>query len=190
MKLVVGLGNPGEKYAKNRHNVGFMVIDELASKLRAAGYELREAWKESKNGKLLYLWFEADGEKLELIKPQDFVNNSGYSVTCAYKKHSGLKPRDVYVIHDDLDIALGGYKIQKGKGPRLHKGVLSIEKNLGTGDFWRVRVGVDNRSPDNRIPGETYVLQDFRKEELEKLTPVIDRIVEEIYDYLASSYKP
>lgn len=160
MKLVVGLGNPGKKYRNNRHNVGHMVADKLLEK----GF--------SKN--------------LVVKKTGVFMNESGKYVKNLIDRFK-LDTPNLWVIHDDLDIALGNYKIQKGKGPKEHKGILSIEEKLGKNDFWRVRVGVENRSSDNRIPGEEYVLQDFKREELEKLAPVIDRIVQEVYDRLASS---
>ena len=160
MKLVVGLGNPGKKYRDNRHNVGHMVVNKLLEK----GF--------SKN--------------LVVKKTGVFMNESGKYVKNLIDRFK-LDTPSLWVIHDDLDIALGNYKIQKGKGPKEHKGILSIEEKLGKNDFWRVRVGVENRSSDNRIPGEEYVLQDFKREELEKLAPVIDRIVQEVYDRLASS---
>ena len=91
-----------------------------------------------------------------------------------------LNSSDLWVIHDDLDIPVGSYKIQKGKGPKLHKGILSIEQELGTEDFWRVRVGVDNRKPEERISGEEYVLQDFSGGELATLKPVIEEICKKL----------
>ncbi len=83
---------------------------------------------------------------------------------------------DLWVVHDDLDLRLGEFKVQFGVGPKLHYGIQSIEEKLGTKDFWRVRIGVDNRQSDNRINGETYVLQDFEKTE----TEVRDRVIEEV----------
>lgn len=189
MKLVIGLGNPGERYKNNRHNVGFMVVDGLT---RDMGIE---NWDVSKKGKLQYTWVRLEGEKVELIKPQTFVNDSGYSVAYAYKKHSEINSEDIYVIHDDLDLQLGSYKIQKGKGPKVHKGIKSVNKALGTRDYWRVRVGVDNRkslpitnhqSPITPRPvGEDYVLQNFTDKEFEILKPVIDKIVKELTDMLS-----
>lgn len=191
MKLVIGLGNPGERYKNNRHNVGFMVVDGLT---RDMGIE---SWNMSKKGKLQYTWVQSEGEKVELIKPQTFVNDSGYSVAYAYKKHPELNPEDIYVIHDDLDIKLGEFKIQKGKGPKVHGGLLSIYEKLGKSNFWHVRVGVENRRKEfsifsfqprrvklrlfsKRIPGERYVLQNFTDKELEILKSVIDNIVSDL----------
>jgi PTH1 family peptidyl-tRNA hydrolase len=133
------------------------------------------------------------GQVIELLKPQTFVNSSGLSVAYAYKKHS-LKPDDLYVIHDDLDISLGNYKIQKGKGPKVHKGIKSVNEALGTRDYWRVRVGVENRlrqiqnpkSKTQKISGERYVLQNFTDKELEILKPVIDKIVIDLINQLTN----
>ncbi len=160
MKLVVGLGNPEKKYRNNRHNVGHMVVDKLLGK----GF--------SKN--------------LVVKKTGVFMNESGKYVKNLIDRFK-LEIPNLWVIHDDLDIALGNYKIQKGKGPKEHKGILSIEEKLERKDFWRIRVGVENRSPERRISGESYVLQNFSEEELDILDPVIDNIVEEINDRLASS---
>ncbi len=194
MKLVIGLGNPGRKYSKNRHNLGFLVVDRLVEELRVEGYGLQHQWKKSAKGKLQYIWFETKGERLELIKPQIFMNKSGISVAYAYKNHPELKHNDFYIIHDDLDLHLGNYKIQKGKGPREHKGLLSIYESLGTKNFWHVRVGVDNRgslldtnhrTPNTpRLSGEAYVLQDFTEEEMVVIRQVIDKIVEELIEQL------
>ncbi len=90
-----------------------------------------------------------------------------------------ISPDDLYIVHDDLDISLGQYKIQKGTGPKVHNGVNNIEEVLGTKDFWRIRIGVDNREPQNRILGEDYVLQNFNNDELISLNKVFDAIVKD-----------
>src|SRR3990172_5767465 len=188
MKLIIGLGNPGDKYKNNRHNVGYMVIDRLVEELRVKGYGLQQVWRKSSKGKLQYIWFDKEGEKMEFIQPLNFMNNSGYSVSYAYKKHS-LLPDDLYVIHDDLDIKLGDYKIQRGKGPKEHNGLLSIYKSLGTKGFWHVRIGIENRYQKSNVkgqmskvrPGEKYVLQNFREDELEILMKTIDNLVGEMF---------
>ncbi|KKQ36966.1 MAG: Peptidyl-tRNA hydrolase [Candidatus Woesebacteria bacterium GW2011_GWA1_37_7] len=181
MKLIVGLGNPGEKYEKTRHNVGFVVVDRLVEQLQVKSYGLSQEWEKSKKGKLQYIWFDVKEEKLELVKPLTFMNNSGYSVSYAYKKHS-LSPDDLYIIHDDLDLTLGSFKIQKGKGPKEHNGLLSIYEKLGTKNFWHVRVGVDNRLIDKgqRTKGESYVLQNFTPEEKEVLEELSNKLTEEL----------
>jgi len=166
MKIIVGLGNPEEKYAKNRHNVGFMVLDKL----------LAVRW-ESK--------FEAltckVGDTL-LVKPQTFMNRSGDSVSEIVNFYK-VSTDELIVVHDDLDIRLGEFKIQKGIGPKVHNGLTSVEERLGKKDFWRVRVGVDNRTV--KIAGEDYVLSDFSSDE----ETIINKIIKEIIDHLAAQFK-
>lgn len=91
-----------------------------------------------------------------------------------------LNTSDLWIIHDDLDIPLGAFKIQKGKGPKVHNGILSIEEKLGTDDFWRVRIGIDNRSSQDKIPGERYVLEDFTPEERKILEGTIEEICKKL----------
>lgn len=107
------------------------------------------------------------------------MNSSGEAVNKLANYYS-LVPSALFVAHDDLDLPLGEYKIQKGVGPKLHNGINSIEQTLGSSDFWRIRIGVDNRDPNNRIPGEDYVLQDFSKEEMESLKIVFKKIGQEL----------
>lgn len=189
MKLIVGLGNPGDRYKNNRHNVGFMVVDKLKQEVGS------ENWNTSKKGKLLYTWIRLEDEKIELIKPQTLVNGSGFSIAYAYRKHSDLNSEDIYVIHDDLDMELGSYKIQKGKGPKVHRGLNSIYEKLGKSDFWHVRVGIENRKKpfsilnfklSKKMPGERYVLQNFTDKEFETLNSVIDKIVVDLMKQLVN----
>lgn len=170
MKVIVGLGNVGEKYARTRHNVGFVAIDKLTTLVK--------------------------NKNIILSKPDTMMNASGIAVKKLIENKK-IKLDDLFIIHDDLDIRLGEYKIQKGKGPKIHKGINSIEDTLGTSDFWRVRVGVDNRHSEiargisrGPIPldakisngtGREYVLEDFTAEE--KI--VIDRVIEEVCKKLA-----
>lgn len=144
MKLIIGLGNPGEKYQSNRHNVGHQFVD----------------W--AKRG----------------LKTDVFMNDSGRFVAAKLNFHK-LKPDDLYIVHDDLDIRLGEYKIQKGVGPKVHYGLNSIEAVLETKDFWRIRIGVDNRDPENRTPGEDYVLQNFSTDEKKIIDGVFDAVIKD-----------
>lgn len=158
MKLVVGLGNPGEKYRKNRHNVGHMVIDKLSPMV--------------------------NGQDLMIKKTSVFMNNSGEEVK-KLVDHYSLAIDHLYVVHDDLDIPLGSYKIQFGKGPKDHQGLASISQALGSNDYWHVRVGIENRNNESgitnyggvRTPGEEYVLQDFTSEEKVKLEETINKLL-------------
>lgn len=170
MKLIVGLGNPGEKYLSNRHNVGFRVLDLLSTKFADSSWEKSDKFAASVN---------FTSSDYILAKPKTFMNNSGSSVKNILNYYK-TKITDLWIVHDDLDIKLGQYKIQKGRGPKLHYGVKSIEESLGKTDFWRVRIGVDNREPESRILGEDYVLQNFTKEE----DLVLDKVVKEVCEEL------
>ena len=112
---------------------------------------------------------------VKLYKSDVFMNDSGKFVR---KIFNSKNFDDLVIIHDDLDIPLGSYKIQLGRGPKLHNGILSIEKELGNDEFWRIRIGVDNRK-EFRTPGEKYVLENFTQEEMEILDQVFDRISHE-----------
>jgi peptidyl-tRNA hydrolase, PTH1 family len=167
MKILVGLGNPGGEYVNTRHNVGFMLLDRLVT----------SGWMKSKNGLLAYSWLKSD---LELVKPQTFMNKSGEAVSYVLKKHK-VKPLDLIVVHDDLDIALGMYKIQLGKGPKIHNGVNSVTTTLETDQFWRVRIGIEKRSLDtHKIPGRSYVLNTFLDDEMTVLDEVFGKITVEL----------
>jgi len=171
MKLIVGLGNPGEKYSGNRHNVGFMVIDRLRSSI------VDSRWSMSKkfNAEIILT------KDFILAKPQTFMNDSGVAVAaiCNFYK---IRSEELYVIHDDLDIKIGNYKIQHGKGPKVHNGLKSVEEKLGTDKFWNVRVGVENREVrgNKGIPGVVYSLQNFSPEERLIVEKVVDKIVDEL----------
>ncbi len=160
MKLIIGLGNPGEKYKDNRHNVGHMVIDALLKKGLLNGIIAKKT----------DIYMNESGEFVKKLVEQYKVNIS-----------------DLWIIHDDLDIKLGDYKVQKGRGPKVHKGIGSIEDSLGTSDFWRVRIGVDNRDVEKRTPGEEYVLEDFTFEEREILSEVIRKVTQDLYERLLKS---
>lgn len=170
MKLIVGLGNPGEKYSKNRHNVGFMVVDKIAQ-TKEMTFEMSKKF----NAEI------CQTKQFLLVKPQTFMNDSGQAIAKIANFYK-LKYEDVYVIHDDLDIQLGIYKILFGRGPRVHNGLISVKQETGTDQFYNVRIGVDNREvKGNRgIPGVVYSLQDFRAEEREIIDEVIGKIVEEL----------
>lgn len=186
-KLLIGLGNPGEKYQNNRHNVGKLFIDYFIKELTS----LRVNELKEKNQTIAKIYQSND---LILAKTETFMNISGFAVKRILKTFhalpAGLACRQTgrqvlrftfYVIHDDLDIPLGKFKIQFGQGPKLHKGIKSIEEWLKTKDFWRIRIGVDNRKKENWIEGETYVLKDFLPEEKKILKiQVFPKILEKI----------
>jgi PTH1 family peptidyl-tRNA hydrolase len=175
MKLVVGLGNPGTRYANTRHNVGVLVVEKLLGD---------GEWKVSKSTGALIAWMN---DEVELVKPQGFMNKSGITVQGVFRKHQGKfqvrNLENMWVVHDDLDIELGKYKITFGKGPKVHNGLKSIYEQIGTKDFWHVRVGIDNGL--FRESGEGYVLSSFKPEEKKIIDKVIEKIVEELINVLA-----
>ena len=155
MKLVVGLGNPGKEYKNTRHNVGFMVIDNYLGKI---------AWK-TKSDALFYST-EIDNEQVIFIKPNTYMNLSGIAVKKIAKFYK-IKPEDILVIQDDLDISLGSYKVKRNSSSGGHNGIKSIITELGTDEFGRLKIGIDK---DPRIPVDKYVLTKFPTYELEKIT--------------------
>lgn len=178
MKLIVGLGNPGEKYSESRHNVGFLFLDKLREKfLWQKGYDITE-WNKQKvfNSELCFL---KQGSRVlaMLQKPLTYMNRSGDAVERVVKKFDIENiEEDLILVHDDLDLPLGKFKIQKGKSPLGHKGVRSIEEKLHTANFKRVRVGIENREGMG-IVGEDYVLMKFSKEEKEVLEEIIQESI-------------
>lgn len=164
MKLIVGLGNPGEAYAGTRHNIGFMVVDRLAAALDiAVGSSMFQA--QVGQGRI-------DCEKVILVKPQTYMNLSGEAVG-ALLRWFKLSPADLLVIYDDLDLATGKLRLRPGGGSGGHKGMQSIIDALQTDNFARLRIGI-GRPPE---PGEAaidYVLGRFHGEEAKNLEDVLD----------------
>ena len=179
MYLIVGLGNPKDEYENNRHNVGYMCLDRLVNVLEEKGFE-STGWKLEKIFDSNINIFEKDGIKTILLKPTTFMNNSGIAVKKVLKKYklSDLS-KELILVHDDLDLPLGEYKIQLGKSPKGHNGVNNVEDHLGTAQFSRIRIGIDNRK-DMKIPGEKYVLMDFSEDEKVTLFESIDSAIQEL----------
>lgn len=156
MKLIVGLGNPGNRYVNTRHNVGFLVVDKLKEKY---------------------------GDKVAtFLKPDQFMNKSGVVLKRVVRNFPGALESDLIVIHDDLDIKIGEYK-RANKGPKDHNGLNNIYEQLGVKDFEHIRVGIDNG--EFRTSGEEYVLSKWKPEEREAIDRVVDEIVEEMKNALA-----
>ena len=185
MKLIVGLGNPGDKYKNNRHNVGFMVLDELVQMLMVKG---------ESDGLNFELKSKFDAEIIQsnnyvLAKPITYMNDSGKAVA-AISRFYKVKSEDIYIVHDDLDIPLGSYKIQHGKAPKVHNGLLSVEQSLGTNKYWNVRVGVENREVrgNKGIPGVVYSLQDCTELESPMVSEVVEKVVLDLHDRILQGY--
>ncbi len=151
MKLIVGLGNPGQKYARNRHNIGFMALDRIASD---HGFP---AWKSKHQGSLSEGRFGS--ERVALLKPETFMNKSGDSVGAAMRFFK-IDPEDIIVFHDEIDLAPGKLRWKQGGGHAGHNGLRSIHAHVGA-DYARVRMGVGHPGRKEAVPG--YVLHDFPK---------------------------
>lgn len=169
IKLIVGLGNPGKDYFNTRHNAGFLFLDSLATSFLEEKKFKSEICITNSFNKVIY------------SKPLTFMNNSGEAVK-AIASFYKIKPSDILIVHDDLDIKLGDYKLQFNKGPKVHNGILSIENHLNTSEFWRLRIGIDNRTEEIKkyISGSDYVLGRFSTEELDTLTKVFNQIKAEL----------
>jgi len=168
MNLIVGLGNPDKKYENTRHNVGFMVVDQLAD----------GAWKYSKKFKAEVCHCFIEGQNVMIIKPQSYMNKSGETVR-NFVGFLGLSTDRVWVIHDDLDLDLGTLRVRKDGSAGGHQGILSIINFLGTEKFPRFRVGIGTKALEN-IPSEKFVLQRFDKTEEPALKEAIEKTVVEI----------
>jgi PTH1 family peptidyl-tRNA hydrolase len=149
--LVVGLGNPGREYARNRHNVGYLVADELAG--RHGG-----SWRSKFSGQLAEI--RLDGHKVALLKPETFMNESGRAVSAAARFYK-LEPDEVLVIHDEGDFDLGRLELKVGGGLGGHNGLRSVAQHLKTQDFLRLRIGVGRPERGDRRPLADYVLSNF-----------------------------
>ncbi|MSO74971.1 MAG: aminoacyl-tRNA hydrolase [Alphaproteobacteria bacterium] len=166
MRLLVGLGNPGPRYARQRHNIGFMVVEAIAARHGFGPWRARAKFAaELAEGAL-------DGEPALLIKPTTFMNESGQSVGALMHFHK-LEPAQIYVFHDELDLAPGKMRIKLGGGTAGHNGLRSIEAHIGEA-FWRVRLGIGH--PGDRDLVTHYVLSDFWLEDRLWLEPLIEAL--------------
>lgn len=177
MKLVLGLGNPGKEYQRTRHNLGFLVVDRVAS-------EKKIAITKKKYRSLVGDWQEG-GEKILLVKPQTFMNRSGDAVRDLIR-YLPVELKNLVVIHDDLDLPFGRIRIRDRGGAAGHRGVLSILAALGGEEFLRVRVGI-GRPPPGVDPTD-YVLRGFNPEEAALLEAVVSRAADAVQCLLAEGF--
>jgi PTH1 family peptidyl-tRNA hydrolase len=202
MKVIIGLGNPGKQYEHTRHNVGFMMVDKLKENYNFPDFEFNKKF----NADISTMSLRAERSNLELnidnldstglprrfadetprndkmvilAKPQTFMNNSGQSVRAILDFYK-LKPEDIIVIHDDIDLPLGEYKIATSSGSAGHNGVQDIIDHIGTKEFQRVRIGIATENLRTQIEPADFVLQKFSEEELEKMEYIAGKILEEI----------
>lgn len=202
MKLIVGLGNPGEKYKNTRHNVGFLVLDQIANS-KNQNDKLKFKIEDKFKAKIAEK--EIDGEKVIFALPQTYMNKSGEAVQKIANFYK-IKSEDVIVVCDDLNLNLGQIRIRKGGSDGGHNGLKSVIANIGE-NFWRIRVGIgsnkqfsvnsnqfseksktDNRKPttENWLSAEDYVLQKFSKDEQENMKKIIDKTADLLVQSISS----
>lgn len=168
MKLIVGLGNPGEKYSQVRHNLGFRVVDELVDRLQ-------DSWKKNEKLKSEICSLKTETCNLILAKPQTYMNNSGMAVKLLMD-YFKIAAEDIIIIHDELDLPLGKIKVRRGGAAAGHHGVESVIKELGTDQFIRVRLGIEPSEGFIRQP-EKFVLESFIPKEKPQVKHMIKQAV-------------
>ena len=167
MLLWVGLGNPEPGMAKNRHNIGFMALDVIAIR---HGFS---PWRNRFKG--LVAEGNIGGEKILALKPMTYMNASGESVQAASAFYK-LPPESIVAFHDELDLAPGKLRVKKGGGAAGHNGLRSMDRQLGSPEYWRVRLGIGHPGIKDRVL--SYVLGDFSKEDVTWLIPFLDAIAD------------
>jgi PTH1 family peptidyl-tRNA hydrolase len=167
--LIVGLGNPGENYSKTRHNLGFLVVDEMIARFDAVPSKTKLQTK---------LWtVKIAGTTVLMAEPQTFMNLSGNAVAPLIRTKKIALDR-LIIVHDDIDLPLGSIRVSRGASAGGHNGVQSVIDALGTKDFTRVRIGIGR--PTNDQPIEDYVLTRFSADEKKQLPALIDKTILEI----------
>ena len=176
MKLIIGIGNPGKEYEHTRHNIGFDTIDMLIQKLNI------NTSKEKFNG--IYYETNINNEKVLLLKPQSYVNLSGIVVK-KYMDYFKIDIEDILVVVDDLDQKIGNYKLKNNSSSGGHNGLKNIEQNLGTKEYKRLKIGINNGMKDNVV---NYVLGKFNKDERNIIDKTIGIGTEIIIDFINTDF--
>ncbi len=176
--LVVGLGNPGPSYAGNRHNVGHLVVDQLAERMSAQFRAHKSGRADVVEGRL-----DLGGPRVVLAKARSYMNESGGPVSTLSRFYK-VEPDHVVVVHDELDIGFDTLRVKLGGGDNGHNGLRSVRSALGTGDFYRVRVGI-GRPPGRQDPA-SYVLSDYSASERKILPFQVDRAADAVESLVRS----
>lgn len=179
IKMMVGLGNPGSEYEQTRHNVGFWFIDELA-------WQYKATLKEEKKFFGSVARISISGSDLWLLKPSTFMNRSGQAVA-ALAQFYKIKPEEILVVHDELDIPCGRIKFKLGGGNGGHNGLKDIQARLGTPDFYRLRLGIDHPGDRNLVVG--YVLNKPSPEHRQQIDEAINKSLKAVPMLLAGEWE-
>ncbi len=181
MKLIIGLGNPGKKYEKTRHNIGFMVLDELHTELEKHGIN---EWSLSKKFNAVVAGCTIGDQKIILAKPMTYMNASGHAVQVIGQFYKATL-NDLIVVHDDKDLKLGDIKVQRDRGHAGHNGIKSIIECLKSQNFTRVRVGIapENEKKMSDVP--KFVLGKFGLTERGKVKETIKKATTEVLDLIS-----
>ncbi len=172
MKLIVGLGNPGNEYNKTRHNIGFMCIDKISNYFKVT--------LDSNKFNGLYTQFNYNNEKIILLKPQKYMNLSG-EVVRDFVNFFKIDINDILIICDDLDTPVGKFRLRYKGSSGGHNGLKNIEQNISTSEYKRIKIGISN---DKTKDTKDYVLGKFSNEELDLINPIIDKMPNIVEDYL------
>lgn len=171
--LIVGLGNPGPKYALHRHNVGFMAVDEIAAYYNVSDFTTKATSSLAEA--------RIDGARVYFLKPMTYMNKSGQPVR-HFMDYYNIPLENVLVIHDELDLAFGRMKLKLGGGSAGHNGIKDIRAHCG-GDFWRLRFGIGHPGEASEV--SNYVLSNFSKPEIKKVGELLDGVAENVFAWLA-----
>ena len=183
MKIIIGLGNPGKEYENTRHNIGFFFVDKLRELWNFSDWEFNKKFNAEISKSIYEL--RTKNQELLLAKPATYMNLSGEAVQAILTFYK-LTPDDIIVIHDDLDIAVGKYKIATDSSSAGHNGVQNIIDTLGTQKFKRIRIGIGTEASTEdsaekcRLGAHDYVLDKFSEEEVEQIKKIFEDILSEI----------
>ncbi|PIZ86118.1 aminoacyl-tRNA hydrolase [Candidatus Nomurabacteria bacterium CG_4_10_14_0_2_um_filter_33_9] len=183
MKLIVGLGNPGEEYKNNRHNTGFIMLDFILGK--------KIEWNKSSGTKLLFYKDSIVNKPVEYLKPSTFMNNSGVAVLYV-KEHRKIPLKDIVVIYDDIDLPIGKMKISFDKSSGGHNGLESIIKKLKSREFVRIRIGISPETPSGKLkkPKDVlkFLLGEYKEKELIELKKLSKKVKEALEIIFTEGY--
>lgn len=188
MKLIAGLGNPGEKHEKTRHNLGFMVLESLIKDYGSSKESFREEKKfKAEIAEITWQPKKGTAQKIIFVKPQTYMNESGIAVSLVSKFYK-ISIEDIWIVHDEIDLPLGAMKIRMGGSSAGHKGVQSIIDHLGTEKFWRFRLGIGPQQAkhhDKKLKQiDDFVIGEFMESERGKAREVIKRGFKAVEDAL------